>query len=279
MRKLLRDPLVHFLLIGAGLFAVLSWQGEETDPRRITLSATQVRTALQTMLPGAGYPQTRSELEELIQPLVRDEIFYREALALGLDTNDDQVRTRLIEKMRYVSEDLADPEPANEAQLRELYAANPVRFAAPELVSFEHIFYSPRQRGDAALTDAESAVDLLRSGGELTNPGDSTPLGEEFRDASPERLTILFGEEMTQALFRSPIDEWRGPFESEFGFHLIRVLARSDARQPAFAEVEDQVREAFAEDERAKRNDETWQVLRDRYEVMIEWPEELDAAN
>ena len=136
MRKLIGDPLIHFLLIGALLFVVLTWQSDESDPRQIRLTATQVRTALQTMLPGVEYPESRAELEQLVAPLIRDEIFYREALALGLDVEDDEVRTRLIEKMRYISEDLADPEPADDAQLRELFSADPSRFATPELVSF-----------------------------------------------------------------------------------------------------------------------------------------------
>jgi peptidyl-prolyl cis-trans isomerase C len=279
MRKLLRDPLVHFLLIGAAAFAVLSWLSTETNPQQVRLSAEQVRTVLRSQIPTGQNAPSRPELEMLIEPLIREEIYYREALALGLDTDDDQVRTRLIEKMRYVSEDLADPEPADESQLLEMFAADPARFAAPEAVTFEHRYFSPSQRGDTVLQDAETALAALRSGGEPSGTGDSTPLGEEFADATRDRLSILFGAQMTATLFTAEPDIWIGPLESDFGLHLVRVTARRALRQPSFEEVRQQVREAYAADQRAQRNAQAWAAMRERYEVTIEWPEEFEIAN
>ena len=109
--------------------------------------------------------------------------------------------------------------------------------------------------------------------------GDSTPLGEQFLDAEPDRLTILFGVEMTQTLLSSETGVWIGPLESEFGLHLARVTDRSAPRQPEFEEVQEQVREAFAEDRRTQRNDEAWELLRERYEVSIDWPAELSVTD
>lgn len=275
MRKLIADPLIHFLLIGAALFAALSWFSDDSDPREIRLTAEQVRTAVRNQLPqGQGAPG-RSELEAMIEPLIRDEVFYREALALGLDTDDDQVRTRLIEKMRYVSEDLADPEPAQTAQLRELFDAAPERFAVPEAVTFEHVYFSPSQRGDAVAQDAAAALAALRAGAPAS--GDSTPLGDTFADATRDRLQILFGDAMTAAVFELPAEVWSGPFESDFGLHLVRVIEHRAARQPSFAQVEAQVREAFAADRREQRNAEAWAQMREHYEIVIEWPNEFDA--
>ena len=279
MRKYLGDPLIHFLLIGAFLFALLTWRSDESDPRQIRLSATQVRTALQTSLTGLQSGMTQSELETLIEPLIRDEVFYREALALGLDTDDDQVRDRLIEKMRYVSEDLADPEPADVPQLREFFDADPARFMRPETVTFNHMFFSPRQRGDSVQQDAEAALEALRSGNASQAAGDSTPLGEEFLDATRDRLTILFGMELADHLFTADIGLWTGPHESEFGLHLARVTSRRAAERPRFADVEDRVREEFAADQRMRRNEEVFAELRERYEISVEWPEELSIAD
>lgn len=279
MRRLLSDPLVHFLLIGAGLFVVLSWLSTDSDPRQIRLSEEQVRTFLRSQLPLTQGVPADAELEAIIEPLIRDEVFYREALALGLDTDDDQVRTRLIEKMRYVSEDLADPEPGDDSQLRELFAAAPERFAVPEAVTFEHIYFSPSERGDTVAQDAEAALAALRGGSGATPSGDPTPLGEEFAEATRDRLSILFGADMTGALFEMPSGVWSGPFESDFGLHVVRVNERRAARQPEFDEVREQVREAYAQDRRAQRNAEAWAAMRARYEIEIEWPEELGVVD
>jgi hypothetical protein len=181
--------------------------------------------------------------------------------------------------MRYVSEDLADPEPADDAQLRALFDAAPDRFAIPEAVTFEQVYFSPSQRGDAVTRDAEAALAARRTGDADSASGDSTPLGEVFEAATRERLEILFGAQMTAALFELPRGQWSGPFESDFGLHIVRVRERSEARQPDFSEVREAVREAFAEDRREQRNAAAWAQMRERYDVLIEWPEELGVSD
>ena len=125
MSKLLKDPLVHFLLIGAALFAVSAWRGESVSAGRdaIVVTAEQVAQARAAAAVLQGREPTPEELEALVEPTIRDEVMYREALALGLDVNDDEVRRRLIEKMSYLTQDLADPEPSSEEALRQFYDA------------------------------------------------------------------------------------------------------------------------------------------------------------
>jgi hypothetical protein len=279
MQKLISDPLVHFLFIGACLFAVLAWFSDESDPQEIRVSAEAIRAAMLTRLPVQAGGASRADLDALVDSLIRDEVYYREALALGLDVDDDQVRTRLIEKMRYLSEDIADPEPADEAELRDFFDADPTRFALPESVSFDHVFFSPSQRGAEVRAQADSALALLRDGAQAATVGDSSPLGARFERAAAPRLNILFGETMTAAVFAAPVDEWSGPFESDFGLHLVRVTDHSPARQRTFAEARDAVLAAFASDRRERRNEAAWQAMRSRYEVIVDWPEELGAAN
>ena len=286
MSKLLRDPLIHFLLIGAVLFAVLASFSEDNDPQVIRVPEQVVAAALRTQLPvlnasgGAGIAELSAEQRTRVEDsLIRDEVYYREALALGLDVEDDQVRTRLIEKMRYLSEDMADPEPADEAQLRAFFDADPGRFAIAEAVTFEHVFFSPGQRGDSLGADAAAALEQLRAGADPAAVGDSTPLGAQFAGAEAVRLNVLFGETMTAGIFAATDDEWTGPFESDFGLHLVRVVDRRAAAQPTYEQAAAAVREAFAEAQRAQVNEAAWQAMRARYEVVIEWPEELGAFN
>jgi hypothetical protein len=274
MRKLIRDPLIHFLAIGAALFVFFYWRNDGTDPERIRISADQVRRLTQqARLARGGDELSDAELEAVVEPAVRDEVYYREALALGLDVDDDQVRARLIEKMRYLTEDLADPEPAAEAELEAFFAAAPERFAVPAAVSFEQVYFSPQQRGAALEADVAAALAALPDGADPAAFGDRTPLGVRFEEASADRLEVLFGADMTTALFAAEPGRWIGPFTSDFGRHLVRVSGRRAARQPSFAEVRDEVLAAFAEDRRRQRNEAAYRGIRDRYEIVVDWPD------
>ena len=164
MSRLIKDPLVHFLAIGAALFAVAAWRGQAVPPDRIVVTAEQVAQARAAAAALQGREPTAEELAALVEPTVRDEVMYREALALGLDVNDDEVRRRLIEKMSYLTQDLADPEPSSEEALRQFYEASPDLFTIPALVSFDQVFFSPGTRGAALDADAAAGLAALRSG-------------------------------------------------------------------------------------------------------------------
>src|SRR5262245_21428175 len=150
MFKLLKDPLVHFLLIGAGLFALSAWRGEwiRAGRERIVISADQVAQVRAAATVLKGRAPTDDEVAVLIEPTIRDEVLYREALALKLDANDDEVRRRLIDKMNYLTQDTADPAPSSDAELRKFYDELPARFETPELATFDQVFFSPAERGD-----------------------------------------------------------------------------------------------------------------------------------
>src|SRR5690606_6888715 len=164
-----------------------------------------------------GREPTRDELEALLEPTIRDEVYYREALALGLDVDDDEVRRRLIEKMQYLTQDLADPEPPSEDELRAFFAEDPDRFALPAAVTFEQVFFSPRMRGEALEQDIEDARRALEQGADPLEAGDRTPLQLRFDAADRERIGVLFGEAMTDALFSLEPGGWAGPYPSDFG--------------------------------------------------------------
>lgn len=274
MRRLLKDPLLHFVVLGGLLFAISYLQGEggEAGPEPIRISAEQVEQLRQSALLFSGTEPNRDELAALVEPFIRDEVMYREALALGLDVNDDEVRTRLIEKMRYLTEDLADPEPASDEELRAFFDAEPARFLMPALVTFDQLYFSPSERGDALQADVEAALQALQGGDDPEGLGDSTPLRFQMDDAPREQVQVLFGAALTDAVFTMQPGAWTGPFESDFGLHLVRLVSRSEARQPAFDEVRDDVIERYAEDQRNRANDATYAEIRARYEIVVDWP-------
>lgn len=270
-----RDPLVHFLAIGALLFAFFLWRGDTEAPERIEITSEQVEQVRRAAEVLEGRPLTAAELEALVEPMIREEIYYREALALGLDVNDDEVRRRLVEKMQYLTEDLADPEPASIEELREFYAAEPERFLIPERVTFDQVFFSPSQRGESLDDDVAAALTALQGGADPAGQGDRTPLESRFVDAARERVAILFGPALTDAVFSAEPGPWMGPYESDFGLHLIRLVERTPARQPPFEEIEEQVREVFAAERRRAANAAAYQEMRGRYDIAVEWPRDL----
>ena len=278
MPSLLKDPLLHFVVLGGALFAVSYWQGDTGDvgPEPIFISAEQVEQLRQSAILFNGREPSREELAALVEPAIRDEVMYREALALGLDVNDDEVRTRLIEKMRYLTEDLADPEPASDEELRAFFNADPALFLLPALVTFDQLYFSPSERGDALRADVDAALEELAGGADPESFGDSTPLRFQMDDAPREQVQVLFGEALTDAVFTMQAGEWAGPFESDFGLHLVRVASRSEARQPAFDEIRGAVLARYGEDQRNRANDANYAEIRARYEVVVDWP--ADAA-
>jgi peptidyl-prolyl cis-trans isomerase C len=269
-----RDPLIHFLLIGAVLFAVLTWRGgEDASPgERIVIPEERILQLRQAASVLQGREPTQAELAQLVEPAIREEVYYREALALGLDDNDDEVRRRLIEKVQYLTEDLADPEPATEQDLIEFFASAPERFRIPELVTFDQVFFSPSVRGETLADDVAAGLEALRSGAAPADVGDGTPLQERFVDAPRERVEVLFGTKMTEAIFELAPGQWFGPYGSDFGQHLVRVVAHTAAREPPFDEVRDKAAELFAEDRRIAANERAYAQMRSHYDIVVEWP-------
>jgi hypothetical protein len=274
MAKILKDPLLHFLVIGVCLFAVSAYRGEtvRAGGERIVVTAEQVAAARDAATVLQGREPTPAELALLIEPTVRDEVMYREALTLGLDENDDEVRRRLIEKMRYLTEDLADPAPTSADELRRFYADSPELFTIPPLATFDQVFFSPSERGtglDAAVADGLAA---LRAGAPPAEVGDRTPLRETYENAPHEQVAVLFGDGLADAVFSLAPGDWVGPYRSDFGVHLVRLRARTEARLPPYEELEAQVADEFAARRRAARNEAAYREMRAKYDVVIEEP-------
>ncbi|HEX6995896.1 MAG TPA: peptidylprolyl isomerase [Gammaproteobacteria bacterium] len=273
--RLLKDPLLHFLVLGAALFAIsVSRGGDDAAPERIVIDGLVVERVAEAARRLYEREPTREELEALLEPTIRDEVLYREALALGLDDDDDEVRRRLIEKMQYLTQDLADPEPPSEEELRAFFAQDPARFALPAAVTFEQVFFSPQMRGDALEQDVETARRALEQGADPLDVGDRTPLSLRFDAAERERLEVLFGETMTDALFATEPGGWVGPYRSDFGLHLVRVLEQRPVTPRSFEDARDDVREVYAAEQRAARNEAEYARIRAHYDVVIEWPED-----
>lgn len=287
MKRLLREPLVHFLLLGAILFGVYAYTErghggtEQSKQIRLTIDdLSQLILLFQSQWRRDPAPQ---ELQQLVEERVREEVLYREALALGLDKDDTIVKRRMAQKMQFLAEDVtAAREPTSE-ELGTWYEANYDQFAFPPRVSFRHLYFSPDRRGARARDDAAAALTKLAGQPEDSNLAaalaDGFMFQEYYRDRAPEFLGKEFGPNFALAVAKLSPDSWQGPVESGFGWHLVFVDTLIPGRVPAFEEVEDDVKKAWLAEQKVQAWQKAYQEMRAKYTVLLPAPPENAAAS
>jgi hypothetical protein len=275
LRKILREPLVHFAILGALLFALFDLVGKpvEESKERIVVSAAKVANLAELFRRTWRRPPTQAELDGLIADHVKEEILYREALALGLETDDIVIRRRLRQKMEFLSEDIAAQGEPTEAELEALLEEHAERYRAPARVTFSQVYLSPERRGAEAWTDAERVLVALDAG--RTDPaasGDPFLLEQDYRQQTPHDIERLFGERFAAGIAGLPVGRWAGPVQSGYGLHVVLVRERTPEHLPQL----DEVRDAVLRDWRAARREDAnrafYDALRGRYEVTVEHP-------
>ncbi len=267
-----REPSVHFLMLGAllfGLFALVNDEASSRPPNRIEITASNVERLRDVWSKQWNRPPTEPEIKGLINSHIREEVLYREGLALGLDQNDTIIRRRLMQKMEFLSNDLAELNQPDESALNQYLLDNQERYQLPARASFTHIYFSVDKRGAKAVEDAKK----VRSG--LTavrapEKGDSFMLPYDFELETPFEVERLFGKDFAEELFQSEINGWQGPIESGYGLHLIRIDEKIDSRMPELASVIDKVRTDWMFEQRKKMNEEIYERFKERYEIVVE---------
>src|SRR5262249_5331350 len=164
------------------------------------------------------------EFSRLIESKIQQEVLYREALAMGLDKDDEIVKRRMAQKMQFLAEDVGAAREPTSAELKSWYEKNAASFAHPPRVSFRHLYFSPDRRGARARADAAQA--LAKLAGQTLDAQIARSLADPFmfqdyyRDRAPEYLGREFGPQFARAVARLAPGSWQGPIESGFGWHL-----------------------------------------------------------
>ncbi|MCC7201036.1 MAG: peptidyl-prolyl cis-trans isomerase [Gammaproteobacteria bacterium] len=270
-----REPLLHFLLIGAAIFLlyrVLNGEGAPA-PREIVVTPAHI-SALQE-----GFSRTwlrhpnPEELRGLVDEHIREEVYYREAIAMGLDRDDTVVRRRLRQKMEFLTEDVASAAAPSDAQLEEFLQRHYDKFATSSQTSFEQIYFNVGQRGEAAQREAAELLAALQAGLTQANAGslgDTTLLPPGMTDASPHDVESVLGAGFVKQLDQAPLGQWAGPFESAYGLHLVRVTSRKGGDKPVLAQVRPLVERDWQAEQAQQRSEAFFQTLLAKYEVRIE---------
>ena len=282
LKSLLREPLLHFLILGAALFVLLAKTSptDELDRRQIVVTTGQIERLAQVWRRTWLREPTAKELEQMIDDYVTEEIYYREALALGLDENDTVIRRRLKQKMEFLADDLSPVGKPSEQDLRDQLAQSADVYQLPARYSLVQIYLSVDRRGDAAVSDAIALRERLNAAEplEIEDLGDPLSLPRELADARADDIARLFGREFAERLADCPDLQWCGPVGSGFGLHLVWIDKRTPARAPEFSEIADRLRQDWEIRERDRRRQALIDAMRQRYEVTVEQGPEAELA-
>lgn len=274
VKRWLREPLLHFLLLGLGIFVAFEAFGPDEQPRSAIVVTqgiidAQVEGFARTWL----RQPTPQEIEALIRDYVREEVYYREGMALGLDRDDTVIRRRLRQKLEFVAESRGESVEPTDDQLRAYLGEHQDRYLTDERLSFLQVYFNPERRGAALAQDVERLLVELRAGGPEVDPaefGDATMLERVFDNATARDVAAQFGDDFAERVGKLTIGQWQGPVESAYGTHVVLLRERTEGREPPLDEVREAVRRDWLNEQRALADEKFYQSLLQRYTVTIE---------
>jgi hypothetical protein len=265
--KFLREPIVLFFLFGLILFIVYERTTTyyELKNKKITVTEAQIQLLKETFAKTWNREPTEEELEAQIENLIKDEIYYKEAVDLGLDRSDIAVKRRLRQIMEMMMDDMATVYPS-EDQLKTYLSENQDKFRRDPYISFRHIYFSSENR--------ETALDVL---GKLK---DTLPVDErsfdglalipnEFSEESYRSVERLFGKSFTEEVFTLKPGIWQGPVESAYGYHLVYISELTEGFVPELSEIWEEVEREWSVEKRTQVKDQQYQKIRERYTISF----------
>ena len=267
----LREPILHFALIGALLFFAygLMNPGSIAGERIVVTQAIVDDLAREHQARWMRAP-SEQELANLVEAHIRDEILFREGVALGLDNDDPVIKRRVRQKFELMSEEQLAGAAPTDAELSDYLLQNAARFTRPAKLSFEQIYFD----GSATAPEVERAVAAAKSalarGADPARLGQPTMLPRSAEAAAADLVARDFGAAFGEQLLKLPQGEWAGPVASGLGAHLVRVTAVQPAALPPLDGVRQQVAREWENARRERSRTESYRKLRDSYDVVIE---------
>ena len=279
-KRWLREPLLHFLLIGTALFAIYHWRNptatNSENSRKIELTSDDIRQLEVSWRAQWQRPPTAEEMGKLVEERVREEILYREAIALGFDRGDTIVKRRMAQKMDFLSDDFSDLRDPSLQELKDWYAKHGAEFAAPARITFRHVYFSPDKRGaqtEEAAREALGKISLTSDPTEATALGDRFMFHDFYADSTTDQVGNVFGTKFAAALVNLKPGVWSGPVESGLGWHLVLVESITPARVPEFEEVDPKdIKSQWVSAQRLETKSELFTAMRERYEIVLPKP-------
>src|SRR6476660_9373632 len=271
IRKLLGEPMLHFLLIGTALFGAYRWVSPgDSGGRRIVITQGVADDLVTQHVAAKGREPSTTELNHLIESFVRDEILYREGVRLGLERDDIVVKRRVRQKIEMIAEEDASTRAPTDADLSAYLTANQARFVQPATLTFEQVFLGHPTAGPGVVHAVAVTREGLRSGTDPEKLGKPTLLPYRMTVTPADLVARDFGASFAAALERVPVGEWVGPIDSSFGAHYVRVSNRTPAVAPQLTAVRDQVVREWENERRQRARSDAYAKMRGEYQVSIE---------
>ncbi len=274
-QKIKREPLIHFLLIGAALFLFYYFQndGSSNINNRIVISEANIDRLITLWTKKSLRPPTQKELNGLIEQQIREEVMYREALAMGLDQNDGIVHRRLAQKVEFIFADIAAQSEPSETDLINYLETNSDKFEVPSHISFEQVYFNTDKRGEQIENDIQQLLNRLtqvNSKVDINSAGDSFMLGPHHQQLTEDGVARIFGKDFATKIFSLSVGNWQGPIASGYGLHLIKINTKTASQKPKLATVRDKVRSEWLAQHNRTMNEKFYNSLRQRYEIVID---------
>lgn len=279
---MLKEPLLHFLLLGAIIFGFYAFVGDDgPDDDEIVLSSAQQQRLVAAFATTWNRPPTQPEYESILEDWIREEIAYREGRAMGLDTDDAIIRRRLRQKVELLAEEIVSMAPPTTEELEAYLARNQADYVGEPRFTIRQVAFSVDQRGAAARTDAEQALLLLGVESPRVNPetlGDPIPLPRQLVEASGSLIAARFGRDFVDQVSVLEPGDWRGPVSSGFGWHLVIIDEYLPAELPTLEAVERDVRRDLEKQQQTEAIDRLYDELAKQYTINVEMPEDTESS-
>jgi hypothetical protein len=268
---MVREPLLHFLLAGALVFVAFGFiGGPDRETREITVTRQQVEQLAATFARTWQRPATEQDMKALIDDYVKEEIYVREALRLGLDQDDTVIRRRLRQKMEFMEQAEAAALTPAPGELEAYFENNKATFEREPKLALQQVYIDPRRHGDAAEAEALDVLRQLRANAGPPELGDATMLPPALELSPPSTIAAIFGPAFAEKVVTLTPGEWSGPVKSEFGLHIVRITERENGSLPALEDIREAVTSKWREAKQAEVTQRRFDDLLKSYDVRID---------
>ncbi len=283
-RRILGEPLLHFLVAGVVIFTAYSILDRSTvsdDKHSIEVGKGQLSQLVESFTRTWQRPPTEAELRGLIDGYVKEEVFYREGQEMGLDQDDTIFRRRMQQKLEFLLEPSAEELTPRSGELEAYFNEHSGRYDRPMKLAFQQLFFSSTSPGDHGEMAARAALSNLRSGlhdDKQPTPGDATTLPLEMPLTDTKEIAAVFGHDFVVGAATGAVGQWSEPVRSSYGVHLVFLDQKTATEIPALVDVQDEVQLDWENDRRKEITDRRYAEMKSRYEITITWPASEAAA-
>ena len=275
--RLFTEPLIQFLIIGACIYGAYAFFGtpeEDFRDTRVHVDSARINGFISEWESRWNRPPTRDEIDGLIQSYIKEDVLYRQAVAMGLNEDDPITRRRMAQKLEFLTSDLAMMVQPAEGELEKYFNENSEAYRAPDRMTFSQVFFDPDSRGNKTLEDAEEALLKLQTAGAPTEEsmqvGDGFMLQRDFVSVTGMEAARQMGSGFVEAVVQLEPGAWHGPVLSGYGVHLVYLYSYEKSPPPVFEDVQAAVLENWQQEQREKFNADFLENLKTRYEIVID---------